>query len=118
MPDRDIFVFDLELHCPPDLKPPSDMLFLGDFRDTLRTAFDRLGQTAAIAHADIGSEDRARDAGLARDIGPSIDLLVRPRGLVLSDRQLPLSDGGWERLPLPEDAARTAWPYFIWARLR
>ncbi len=117
MPDRDIFVFDLDTHCPPALKPPSDTLFLGDFRDTLRAAVDRLGNVAALVHADIGSEDQARDAVLARDIGPLIGPLVRQGGLVLSDRQLPLSGDGWERLPLPQDAARTAWPYFIWARL-
>lgn len=118
MPDRDIFVFDLDIHCPPALKPPPDKLFLGDFRDTLRAASERLGEVAAMVHADIGSEDQARDARLASDISPLIDLLVRQRGLVLSDRQLPMSDGRWEQLSLPQEAARTAWPYFIWARLR
>ncbi|MDH3228820.1 MAG: hypothetical protein OEN55_03400 [Alphaproteobacteria bacterium] len=118
MPDRDILVFDLDLHCPPALRPPADKLFLGDFRDTLRAAFDRLGNVAAMVHADIGSEDRARDAGLASDIGPLIELLVRRGGLVLSDRQLSLTGDNWERLPIPQEAARTGWPYFIWARLR
>jgi len=118
MPARDIFVFDLDIHCPPALTLPSDRLFLGDFRDTLRAAGERLGRVASMVHADIGSADRARDCRLARDIGPLIDVLVRPEGLVLSDRPLPLPDGNWQRLPLPPDAARTAWPYFIWARLR
>jgi len=118
MPARDIFVFDLDIHCPPALTLPSDRLFLGDFRDTLRAAGERLGRVASMVHADIGSADRARDCRPARDIGPLIDVLVRPEGLVLSDRPLPLPDGNWQRLPLPPDAARTAWPYFIWARLR
>jgi hypothetical protein len=118
VPDRDIFVFDLDIHCAPAFRPPSDTLFLGDFRDTLRAAFGRLGEVAAMVHADIGSEDRARDTSLAQDISPLIGLLVRPGGLVLSDRQLLLSGDAWKPLPLPPDAVRTAWPYFIWTRLR
>ena len=118
MPDRDIFVFDLDMHCPLALRPPPDKLFLGDLRDTLRAAFDRLGKAATLVHADIGSTDRARDDRLAREIGPLIEVLVRQGGLVLSDRQLPLSGSAWQRLPLPQDAARTGWPYFIWARRR
>lgn len=118
MPDRDIFVFDLDVHCPPALRPPPDRLFLGDFRETLRAASGQLGDAAAMVHADIGSEDRARDANLARDIGPLIESLVRQGGLVLSDRPLPLSGGSWKPLPLPQDAAGTGWPYFIWKRLR
>ena len=118
MPDREILVFDHEVHCPPALKPPSGTLFLGDFRDTLGAAVERLGNVAAMVHADVGSEDQTRDARLARDIAPLIGSLVRPGGLVLSDRQLPLPDAGWDRLPLPLDAARTSWPYFIWTRLK
>jgi hypothetical protein len=110
MPDREILVFDREAHCPPALKPPSEELFLGDFRDTLGVAVERLGDVAAMIHADIGSEDRARDSRLAQDIAPAIGSLVRPGGLVLSDRQLPLPNSGWERLPLPPDAVRTSWP--------
>lgn len=117
MPDRDIFVFDRELHCPESLTPPANRLFLGDFHQTLQSAIDRFGRIAAMVHADIGSKDRAHDVRLARDIGPLIEALVRDGGIVLSDRQLPLSLG-WERLPLPSDAARMAWPYYIWTRLQ
>ncbi len=117
LPDREIFVFDRDVHCPPALRPPSDKLYLGDFRDTLRAASERLGQIVAMVHADIGSEDRARDAGVAREIGPLIDGLVRRQGLLLSDRPLPLAGESWQELPPPPDAAGTGWPYFMWARL-
>lgn len=117
MPGRDVFVFDRHVHCPPRLRPPADRLFLGDFRHTLRSAVDRLGRIVAMIHADIGSENLACDGRLARDIGPLIEALVRERGLVLSDRRLPLP-GGWEQRPLPPNAARWTWPYFIWRRLQ
>ncbi len=118
LPDRQILVFDREVHCPPDLRPPQEELFLGDFRDTLAAACKRLKRVAAMVHADIGSKDHERDARLARDIGLLIDALVRPDGIVLSDRRLPLAGEDWTALPLPPDAARTGWPYFIWMRLR
>lgn len=117
MPDRDVLVFDHEVHCPAALRPPPDNLFLGDFRDTLRVALDRFGQIASMIHADIGSEDRARDARLARDIAPLIEALLRVDGLVLSDRDLPFS-ASCSPVALPEATARSAWPYFIWVRLR
>jgi len=117
MMDRDVFVFDRELHCPAPLRPQSDRLLLGDFRDTLRIAIERLGRVAAMIHADIGSDSHIHDARLARDIGPLIEALVRDGGLVLSDRLIPFSTE-WEPLPLPQDAVRTSWPYFIWARSR
>lgn len=117
LPDRDVFAFDYDIHCPITLCPPSDNLFLGDFRDTLPTAFDRLGRTAAMIHADFGSEDQAHDNQLARDISPLIAALVIDNGLILSDRQLPLGFG-WQPVELPREAKQAGWPYFIWARLR
>jgi hypothetical protein len=110
-----VFAFDNDIHCPTTLRPPLENLFLGDFRDTLRAAFDRLGRTAAMIHADFGSEDRERDARLAKDIAPLIALLVIENGVVLSDRHLPLGPG-WQSLELPRDAKQAGWPYFIWAR--
>lgn len=117
MPDRVVLAFDNDIHCPITLRPPSDNLFLGDFRDTLPAALDRLGRTAAMVHADIGSEDRERDTHLAADIAPLIAPLVIDNGVVLSDRHLPLGPR-WQSLELPRDAKQARWPYFIWARLR
>lgn len=116
MPDRDVFAFDKEIHCPVAIRPSEDRQFLGDFSDTLRTAFDLLGQIAAMVHADIGSEDRERDANLAEDIAPLIAPLVIDNGLILSDRQLPLGPR-WQLLELPREAKQSGWPYFIWRRL-
>ena len=108
-PDREIHAFDLSLHCPPALTPDRDHLLLGDFRDTLTAAVDRLGRMAALAHADFGTGAGIDDAETAAAIAPSLARLVRPGGLILSDRPLP--GQGWRQLPLPADAAE--WPYYI-----
>lgn len=109
-PGREIFAFDRELHCPENVRPDPDHLILGDFLETLPEHIERMGRTASLAHADIGSEDAARDARLAAAVAPMIDALVQRRGLVLTDRAMPMLD--WTSLPLPPDACD--WPYFIY----
>jgi S-adenosyl-L-methionine methyltransferase len=109
-PDRALFAFDRELHCPRDLAPMPSQLFLGDFRTTLVDARRELGAGCALAHADIGSHDRASDAALAAEIAPLIGELMLPGGVVLGDREFP--GQGWEVLPQPE--AAKGWPYFIY----
>lgn len=108
-PDREIYAFDLSLHCPPAMVPERDHLMLGDFRETLAAAVDRLGPTAALAHADFGTGAGIGDAGTAAAIAPLLARLMRPGGLVLSDRPLPGQT--WRELPLPADAADC--PYYI-----
>lgn len=101
MPDRDIFVFEREVRAHPSCVPDDAHLFLGDILDTLPRAVARLGRTAVLAHSDIGTGDEARNARLAEQIAPFLVALVRPGGLVLSDREL--SGRGWEKLPLPSE---------------
>ena len=114
-PDRDIYAFDKDLHALPNVISADDHLVLGDFRDTLPASAGLHGRLAVLAHADIGSEDRAADAALARDIaGPIVDL-VADQGLVLSDRELPhrqLVALGSPRVDLPSGIE--PWPYFLY----
>lgn len=100
MPDREIFVFEREINAHPDCVPDDAHLFLGDILETLPRAVVRLGCTAALAHSDIGTGDEARNARLAARVAPFLSALVRPGGLILSDREFRAA--GWEALPLPE----------------
>lgn len=109
-PQREIFAFDRSLHCAHEVRPDPDHLVLGEFLTTLPDFAERMGRTAAIAHADIGSNDPARDARLAAAIAPLIDRLVQPRGLVLSDRAMSMPD--WVPMPLPPGSGD--WPYNIY----
>jgi hypothetical protein len=108
-PDRSIIGFDRDLHAPPDATPAAPDLVLGDFRETLPALSGRTAWVpAALAHADFGSEDRARDAAQADWLAGLIDGLMAPGGLVVSDR--PMRAGRWTALPF--DAPD--WPYFLW----
>jgi len=109
-PQRAIYVFDREVHCADSLRPAEAQLFLGDFRATLPAALARLGRSAALAHVDLGTEDAARDRELATAVGPLIDRLVVPGGIVLGDRPMPVP--GWSVLAQP--APDAAFPYYLY----
>lgn len=111
-PHRALFAFDRELHCPRELAPDPAQLRLGDFRTTLKAARQTLALSCALAHADIGSHDRAADAALAQEIAPLIGPLMRPGGVVLGDRAF--AGQGWEEIALPEGAR--GWPYFMYRK--
>jgi hypothetical protein len=107
---REFFAFDREVHAPADAVPDEQHLFLGDFRQTLEAAVYRLGCSAALIHADIGSEDKARDRALALAITPFIVQLAQPGGYVLSDRALVAKE------LVPQSLPQTVgnFPYFIY----
>ncbi|MDH3317682.1 MAG: hypothetical protein OER43_18200, partial [Gammaproteobacteria bacterium] len=63
-----------------------------------------------LAHADIGSDDAARDAELAAAIAPLINGLVREQGFVVTDRSMSMPK--WISHPLPPDGGD--WPYYIY----
>lgn len=114
-PGRAIIAFDRDLHAPKGAQPPPGRLILGDFRETLPAARARVGGPAILAHADIGSEDLARDAALARFIGPQLTGLVIGGGVIVTDRAL--SAPGIEPLTAPEvdlPAGLGPWPYFMY----
>ncbi len=110
MPNREIFCFDRDVHAPRDCVPDDKHLILGDFRVTLLDALERVGERAALIHADIGSEHPGRDAALVHDIGPFLADLIRPHGVLLADRELPADY--WRPLPLPKGAGR--WNYYVY----
>lgn len=92
LPGREIWCFDGSLHAPPAARPPADRLVLGDFRETLVAARGRL-VPACLVHCDFGTEDPGRDRALAEALAAPIAALVAPRGLIASDRPLPIAGG-------------------------
>jgi len=100
LPARDIYVFDRQVAAHPDCIPPTERLFLGDFRETLPKAIQQLGSETALANLDIGSGDEAASQALARAITPAVLHLLRPGGILISDQ--PVDDPALEKLPLPE----------------
>jgi hypothetical protein len=101
LPDREIFVFDRQVAAHPDCIPPADYLLLGDFRETLKWVRPRLGNGAALVHADIGSGDEAANARLAAELAPLLVALLIRRGILLSDQAM--AAAGLTELPPPAD---------------
>ena len=110
LPDREIFAFDKEVHALADCTPDADHLIVGDFRETFADVPARIGAKAVLAHADIGTDDPARDVELVAWLRDRLPPLLAPGCIVLCDREL--TPAGAETLPLPDDVAD--WPYFIY----
>ena len=112
LPGREIFAFDRDVHAPPALVPDARHLILGDFRDTLPRVAATIG-AAALAHADIGSDDRDADAELAAAVAVILADCLAPGAIVATDRAMdgPMDGGGWVALELPDGAG---WPYFMY----
>ncbi len=110
LPGREIFVFDREVGAHPDCIPDKAHLYLGDFRDTVPRAVERFGRTAALIHADVGSADPAADAKKAAFLAASFAELLRPGGVLASDRDVGFA--GAQPLALPNGAAQGR--YFLY----
>lgn len=102
LPEREIFAFDFNIHAPPDCVPDETHLVFGDFLETLESEAARLGAPAALAHADIGSENLDEDAERAAAIVPLLEPLMAPGAIVLGDREMP--SRRWTAIELPADA--------------
>lgn len=114
-PMRDVHAFDMTIHCPPDVVPPPQFIWLGDFRHTLhRFAGERGLCCAAVVHADIGSDDRAADQVLASAIAPLLHALTAPGAIVLSDRELSM-EGCMREHP---ELSSSPWPYYVYRKAR
>lgn len=98
-PDRPIYVFEREVAAHPDCVPPNELLFLGDFTESLPRAIKQLGPVAALAHLDIGTGVKSDSTRLAERIAPRVRELLAPGALVVSDQEI--ADWSDCRLEIP-----------------
>ena len=110
LPDREIFAFDRNVGSYPDCTPDIDHIILGDFRETLMTVSSQTKGGVALAHCDFGSENRDRDNALALWLGPALDRIMAPNGVVATDREMKVD--GWCPIELPPEVARRT--YFLY----
>jgi hypothetical protein len=102
-PDRKIYVCERSIAAHPDCVPPPELLMLGDMRETLQGARERLADRIAIAHLDPGTGDVKASQILAGQIAPLIPALLRPDGILVSEP--PLAAEELSPLPPPEGVA-------------
>lgn len=98
-PDREIFVFEKKIAAHPDCIPDEAHVILGDFRETMPTALDRIGEPAAFIHGDFGSANRDKTAALAAWLGPQLLPLAAPGAIIATDQHLEVE--GLTRLAPP-----------------
>ena len=110
LPGREIFVFERKVAAHPDCIPDPAFLFEGPIEETLPRAVERFAGQVALAHADIGSANAARDMSSAAQLSDYLPGLMAPGGVVLSDLELTCPDA--RPAPLPEGVA--AGRYFIY----
>lgn len=113
-PEREIFVCERRVAAHPDCVPPPDRLILGDMRETLPAARDRLAARVALAHFDVGTGDAAANLVLAAELAPLVVPLLRVGGVLVSDPEIASST--LEPLPLPEGVAEGR--YHLYRRRR
>lgn len=85
---RDIYVFERKVAAHPDCIPPDGRLFLGEARETLPRAVQRLGRAAALIHADLGTGDDAANRAMTVWLGPALDALTARGGHVVINQAL------------------------------
>jgi hypothetical protein len=102
-PDREIYVCERRVAAHPDCVPPPERLILGDMRETLAAARDRLGGRVACAHFDAGTGDAAANRALAEALAPSIVPLLCAGAVLAADPSIDCP--GLEALPLPDGIA-------------
>jgi len=112
--EREIFVFERQVMAHPDSVPDDGHLLLGDFHSTLPAALSRVGARAVMAHADIGSGERAQTLALAAWLGPVLTALLADGAVVVSDQDLVAP--GLTPLPLPDGVAPGRYFMYRYAR--
>jgi hypothetical protein len=98
-PERDIFVCERQIAAHPNCIPPKEFLLLGDMRETLPAARQRLKERIALAHFDPGTGDAAANQALARELAPLVAPLLGPGGVIVSEMALELAK--LASIPLP-----------------
>jgi hypothetical protein len=86
LPGRRIVVFERQVAAHPDCIPPDEDLYLGDLFETLPRALDDLGRSAAMAHLDIGTGDKAGSMALVARAAPMIAGLLAHGAVMVSDQ--------------------------------
>jgi hypothetical protein len=113
-PHRKIYVCERTVAAHPDCVPPSELLLLGDMRETLPAARARLTDRVVLAHLDPGNGEIAASKALADHLAPLIVPLLQLNGVLVSEPAVTADE--LSALPLPDgiEAGR----YNLYRRIR
>ncbi len=102
LPQREIYVFERQVHSYPDCTPEDDQLVIGDLAETLPMMAARHAGKVCLVNSDVGSFDKAQNAAMAGLVSGAVGPALAPGALILSD--LPLDIPGTRALALPAGA--------------
>ncbi len=112
LPQRQIIVFERDVHSYEECTPPDCDIILGDIFSTLVSHADRFKNRTALINSDIGSFDKVSNRQKAALLSQLIPPYLRENAIVLSD--LPLQLQGCESLELPGNARKDS--YYIYRK--
>lgn len=110
-PERNIWVCERRLAAHPQCVPPPELLLLGDMRETLPAAGQRLAGRVALAHLDPASGDTAASRALAAELAPLIVPLLCPRAILVSEPEI--AADGLVPLALPSGVAERRYHLYV-----
>jgi len=113
-PHRKIYVCERTVAAHPDCVPPTELLLLGDMRETLPAARARLADSVVLAHFDPGNGEIAASKALADHLAPLIVPLLQLNGVLVSEPAITADQ--LSALPLPGGIERGR--YNLYQRVR
>jgi hypothetical protein len=99
-PHRKIYVCERTVAAHPDCVPPSQLLLLGDMRETLPAVRARLADRVVLAHLDTGNGEVAASKAFADHLIPLIVPLLQLNGVLVSEPAITVDQ--LNALPLPD----------------
>ncbi|HLF22184.1 MAG TPA: class I SAM-dependent methyltransferase [Aestuariivirga sp.] len=112
LPEREILVFERQVHSYPDCTPQPHELVIGDLAETLPAMAARHGGAVCLVNSDVGSFDKAHNQMMAAIVSAGIGPALAPGAFVVSD--LALDIAGCAALCLPPGAH--AGRYYLYKR--
>lgn len=113
LPDREIYVFELNPQPNPSSMPPADFLVVGDMAETLPAFEKRHGASAALVHVDVTTGVPECDAIAFAWLPAHVAALAKTGAIVLSGWAL--DHDKLEAVPLPEEVPGGR--YFAYTRV-
>ena len=112
LPDREIYVFELDPHPNPLSRPSAQFLVVGDMAETLPAFARERGAAAALIHVDVTTGVPERDKIAFAWLPARVAALAMPGAIIVSGWAL--EHDALEALPLPEGIAEGR--YFAYRR--
>ena len=88
LPDREVFVFEMEVAEGAERVPDNGHLILGNIRETLPRVASGFARKVPLIHSDIGTGNADKNSELARFLARYLPDLLCPGGIVVSDQEL------------------------------